>query len=87
MSNNGSNGAELEALQATFADCGYVFRHFEDCRVACMRWQAGRDVADTVILPDGSGYIVEFFQLIAWAESAERLIDKLAGASGEITVS
>jgi hypothetical protein len=27
---------------------------------------------------DGSGLLIERFELLAWAESAERLIDKLA---------
>jgi hypothetical protein len=41
--NNGSNGSELETLKATYPDCGYVFRHYEDCEIPFMRWQAGRD--------------------------------------------
>jgi len=43
-----------------------------------MRWQAGRDVCDVVTLADGSGILIERFELLAWAESADALIDKLA---------
>ena len=42
-----------------------------------MRWQAGRDVVDVITLADGSGLLVERFELLAWAETAERSIDKL----------
>jgi hypothetical protein len=31
-----------------------------------------------IMLPNGSGLMVERFELLAWAETAERLIDKLA---------
>ncbi len=61
-SNNGSHG--VGELEATFADCGYVFRHNEDCRVEHMRWQAGREVLDVVELSDGSGLFVECFELL-----------------------
>ena len=73
---DGSNG--VAELEATFADCGYVFRHYKDCRIPFMRWQCGRKVADVITLPNGYGLVVERFELLAWAESAERLIDKLA---------
>ncbi len=72
---NGSNG--IEELEAAFEGCGYVFRHFEDCRVSYMRWQAGRNVADVVTLPNGSGLLVECFELLEWASTSEQLIDKL----------
>jgi hypothetical protein len=75
MNSNGNGVAELEA---TFADCGFTFRHFEDCRVACMRWQCGREVTDVVTMPDGSGVMIERFELIAWASTSDALIDKLA---------
>ena len=43
-----------------------------------MRWQAGREVADVIDLPDGSGLFIERFELLAWAATREGLIDKLA---------
>jgi hypothetical protein len=73
---NGSNG--VEELEAIFSDCGYTFRHFEDCTYACMSWQAGREVADIVDLPDGRGLIVERFELLCWASTSDQLIDKLS---------
>jgi hypothetical protein len=75
---NNGNGAELATLEATYCDCGYVFRHFEDCRVACMRWQAGREVCECVTLSDGSGLLIERFELLAWASTSEQLIEKLS---------
>ncbi len=41
-----------------------------------MRWQAGRHV----VAIDGDGVTVEYFQLLAWAATRERLIEEL-GAS------
>lgn len=76
--NNGSNGAELEALRATYRDCGYVFRHYAECDMPWFRWQCGREVTDVITLPDGSGVFVERFELLAWSHSMEGLIDKLA---------
>jgi hypothetical protein len=74
--NNGSNGiAELEAIFADRPDL--IFRHFEDCAVPMMRWQAGREVADVVARPDGYGLLIERFELLAWASTGEQLIDKL----------
>jgi len=72
--NNGSNG--VEELEATFE--GYCFRHFPDATASCLRWQAGRNVVDTIELPDGSGLLIDYFQLIAWSETSEELIDKLS---------
>jgi len=43
-----------------------------------LRWQAGRNVVDTIELPDGSGLLIDYFQLIAWSETSEELIDKLS---------
>jgi hypothetical protein len=73
-----NNGSELATLEATFADCDYTFRHFADCRFSCMRWQCGRNVADTVTFADGNCYLVERFELLAWSETSEGLIDKLS---------
>ena len=74
--NNGSNG--VEELEAVFSDRDYVFRHFPDGAISCMRWQCGRNVTDTVTFPDGDCYLVERFELLAWAETTEALIDKLS---------
>ena len=74
--NNGANG--LEELAAIFADRpGYIFRHFEDCTVPYMRWQCGREVTDVVTLPNGSGLMIERYELLAWASTQDALIDKL----------
>ena len=73
---NGSKG--VAELEAAFADCGYVFRHFEDCEVSFMRWQAGRDVFDVVELPSGYGVMIKRFELLAWASTRAELIAKLA---------
>ena len=73
---NGSNG--VAELEAAFADCGYVFRHYPDCTVPMMTWQCGRDVFDIVELPSGYGLMIKRFELLAWASTREQLIDKLA---------
>jgi hypothetical protein len=76
--NNGSNGSVSE-LEAAFADRpDYIFRHFEDCKFPMMTWQCGRSVADCVEYEDGSGYIIERFELLAWASTQSELIDKLS---------
>ena len=68
----------VEELEATFANRpDLVFRHYPDC-ITCMRWQAGRNVADIADLPDGRGLLVERFELLWWASTAEALIDKLS---------
>jgi hypothetical protein len=67
----------VEELEATFADCGYVFRHFEDCTVPYMTWQAGRLVAVECSC-NGKCWLDEAFQLVAWASTSEALIDKLS---------
>lgn len=74
---NGANG--VEELQAAFADRpDLCFKHFADCTVACMTWQAGRVVTDVIELSDGKGVFVERFELLAWAATSEQLIDKLS---------
>lgn len=76
---NGSNGDGIADLQAVFCDRPDLeFRHFANCRVPCMTWQCGRNVADTIELADGSGLFVERFELLAWASTSEQLIDKLS---------
>ena len=76
---NGSNGeVSLSDLESMFADLGLEFRHFPDAGCGALHWQAGRCVADFVTLEDGSGYMVERFELLAWASTREGLIDKPA---------
>jgi hypothetical protein len=75
--NNGNGIAELEAIFADRPDL--VFRHFEDCTVPMMCWQAGREVADVISFPDGSGLVIERFELLAWASTSDALIDRLSG--------
>jgi hypothetical protein len=73
------NGDGIAELQAVFADRpDLVFRHFADSRVEYMRWQAGRDVCDVIKLANGTGLFIERFELLAWAETVEGLMDKLA---------
>jgi len=75
---NGSNGVNgVEGLEAAFEGCGYIFRHFPDCRVSYMRWQCGRNVCEIVTLPNGSGYLEDYFELVCWASTSEELIEKL----------
>jgi hypothetical protein len=86
-------------LQTTFADCGYEFRHFEDCEVPWIQWQAGRNVADMIELSDGSRLFIERFELVAWSSTAEGLLTACPGCdcpfvslghtlvSGSVTVS
>ena len=76
MEGNGNGIAELEA---TFRDRpDLVFRHFEDCDVPWMRWQAGRKVTDVIELPDGYGVFTEYFELLAWSSTEQQLIEKLS---------
>jgi len=43
-----------------------------------VRWQCGRDVAEVVALPDGDEFIVERFELLAWAATSGELIAQLS---------
>ena len=70
-----NNGVEI--LEETFADCGYVFRHYEDCTVPSMTCQAGRLRAIEVSC-NGKCWLDEAFELVAWASTPEALIDKLS---------
>ena len=73
------NGNGIAELQAVFRDRpDLVFRHFPNCSMSWFRWQAGRDVADFVDLPNGYGVLVERFELLAWASTSEQLIEKLS---------
>jgi hypothetical protein len=76
LQGNGNGIAELEAVFKDRPDL--IFRYFPEVEIPYMRWQCGREVADFVTLPDSSGLMIERFELLAWAESAERLIEKLS---------
>ncbi len=78
---NNGNGS-LTELEAVFADCGYVFRHFEDCKVLFMSWQAGRKRCVEIEV-NGSCWFDEAFELIAFAETSNGLIDKLTALDGQ----
>jgi hypothetical protein len=68
----------VEELKTIFADRpDLLFRHFENCNVATMRWQRGRNVTEIVNLLGGKGVIVERFELLAWAGTSEDLIEQL----------
>jgi hypothetical protein len=76
MKGNGNGIAELQAVFRDRPDL--VFRHFPEGSVPWFRWQAGRDVLDEIQLPNGYGVLVERFELLAWASTSERLIEKLS---------
>ena len=68
----------VEKLKTIFADRpDLLFRHFENCNVATMRWHCGRKVTEIVNLPGGKGVIVERFELLAWAATSGELIEQL----------
>jgi hypothetical protein len=74
----GSAAQQILALKGAFRDRGLTFRHCPQSKIAAMRWQAGREVVDTMTLPDGSISLVERFELVGWASSAGELINLLA---------
>jgi hypothetical protein len=57
-------------LKATFRDQDLSFRHFPRSKCAELRWQAGRDVFDKVVMPDGAVRLVERFELLAWSATS-----------------
>jgi hypothetical protein len=71
---NGHNGVgELEEI---FEGYNYEFRHFEDCRVSYMRWQAGR--SELIEVQVGKHWLMlEVFHLLEWASSQTELVEKL----------
>jgi hypothetical protein len=77
---NGSESAaqQLASLKVTFQDRGLSFRYFADAKCTDLCWQAGRNVVEAIILPDGSITSVERFELLAWARTREHLIEQLA---------
>jgi hypothetical protein len=75
----------VEELKTILADrSDLLFRHFENCNVATMRWQRGRKVTEIVSLPDGKGVVVERFELLAWAAtSGEFMSSSTQGRLGD----
>lgn len=49
-----------------------------DSQIPFTRWQAGRTRCIEVQMPDGHWQFDEAFELLAWAESSDRLHEKLA---------
>jgi hypothetical protein len=88
MKNGNGNGngqhphrvhGEAADLERIYRDLRLEFRHFPDCKVAFMRWQALRRAADCVIREeDGYGTFIIRNQLIAFADSSYHLHEKLA---------
>ena len=74
---NGGNGAvSLKELEAVFEGCGYTFRHYPKGKVEFLAWQAGRSVlVETEV--DGCCYLLERFELVCYAGTSEKLIDKI----------
>ena len=73
-----TNYASLATLRATFKGRGFTFKHVPESKVEFMRWQAGREVLDCITMPNGDALLLERFKLLAWAEDAGTLIEKLA---------
>ena len=69
---------ELEELQIVFADLQLEFRCYPDATNNWLRYQAGRMTLTEIELSDGSGRLVEVFELICFSSSANGLSDKLA---------
>jgi hypothetical protein len=73
----GSPTQEMLALKAAFRDRGLSFRHFPQCESA-LKWQAGREVVESITLPDGNVCLVHRFELVGWASTSGELINQLA---------
>jgi hypothetical protein len=43
-----------------------------------LRWQAGREVLESIVMPDGKVELLERFELCAWAATRDALIEALA---------
>jgi hypothetical protein len=75
---NGSAGFEIQALKVTYRDRGLVFRYFPDATCKELRWQAGRNVLDNIVMPNGEVRLLARFELCAWAATRNELINQLA---------
>ncbi len=72
-----TNGAgSIEELRATFADLDLEFRHYPNCKVSFMSWQAGR-VRCIEVEADGACWFDELYELVACGSTPGALIDKL----------
>ena len=80
-SQGGICAVSLAELGGVFQDCGLTFRHFEDCTVPFMRWQAGRIGCIEVESARG-GIFGEAFELIVFASTSSALIERLAELDG-----
>jgi hypothetical protein len=74
------NGSRDEALGmlALASGSGLSFRHFPQSKYRDLVWQAGRDVIEAITFADGSMYLLERFELYAWASTSAKLIELLA---------
>jgi hypothetical protein len=75
---NGSAAQQILALTAAFRDRGLIFRYFPQSTYAELRWQAGREVAESITLPDGNVRFVHRFELVGWASTSGELLDQLS---------
>jgi hypothetical protein len=78
----GKNG--VAELEETFRSCGLTFRHFESATCEMLRWQAGRTVEETAVVPAhiGTGsrryeLTVKKFYLLACASTSDELAERL----------
>jgi hypothetical protein len=77
---NGAAAAveQLVALEAAFSGRRFSFRHRPHAKCKELQWQAGRDTLDPITMPNGDCLLLERFELIAWAPTANELIERLA---------
>jgi hypothetical protein len=76
---NGSSVAqEIAALRVTFRDRGLSFRHNPQAKCHELRWLAGREVLESITMPDGSVELLPRFELVGWASTRDGLISQLA---------
>jgi hypothetical protein len=83
MNGNGAGGGisvaqQLQTLRVTFRDRGLVFRHFPQATCKELRSQAGREVLETITMPDGEVQLLPRFELVGWASTRDELVNQLA---------
>jgi hypothetical protein len=68
----------VEEQNTIFVDrSDLLFRHFENCNVATMRWHCGRNLTEIVNLPDGKkAWSSKALKLLAWAATSGELIEQ-----------
>jgi len=71
--------ASIATLQAAFCGCGFTFKHCPESTNKFLRWQAGKTRLDAITMPNGETLLLERFELLSWSETAEGLIESLAG--------